>query len=44
MYGIKQTKALTEKLPSVLKEGVTKEEGESWVKKLKDVGGTVELE
>lgn len=39
-----QTKALTDKLPSLLKEGVPKEEAESWVKKLKEVGATVELE
>lgn len=33
-----------EKLPSLLKEGVPKEEAETWVKKLKELGATVELE
>ncbi|GFQ06067.1 50S ribosomal protein l7/l12 [Phtheirospermum japonicum] len=42
--GLKEAKDLVEKTPAVLKKGVTKEEAEKIVKKLKAVGATVVLE
>ncbi|KAI9123940.1 hypothetical protein K1719_005240 [Acacia pycnantha] len=42
--GLKEAKDLVEKAPCVLKKGVTKEEGESIIEKLKGVGATVVLE
>lgn len=38
-----ESKALIEKLPSVLKEDVSKEEGDKWIEKLKAAGAVVEL-
>ncbi|XP_028784183.1 uncharacterized protein LOC114740229 [Neltuma alba] len=42
--GLKEAKDLVEKVPCVLKKGVTKEEGESIIEKLKGVGASVVLE
>ncbi|KAL6573057.1 hypothetical protein OROHE_002533 [Orobanche hederae] len=42
--GLKEAKDLVEKAPSVVKKGVTKEEGEKILAKLKEVGATVVLE
>jgi len=39
-----ESKELVDKLPSILKEDVTKEEGETWVKKFKEAGGVAELQ
>eukprot|EP01102_Stenamoeba_stenopodia_P004485 TRINITY_DN14780_c0_g2_i1.p1 TRINITY_DN14780_c0_g2~~TRINITY_DN14780_c0_g2_i1.p1 ORF type:complete len:201 (-),score=58.27 TRINITY_DN14780_c0_g2_i1:126-728(-) len=38
-----ESKALIEKLPSILKEDVSKDEGGQWVEKLKAAGAVVEL-
>jgi len=38
-----ESKALIEKLPSVLKEDVSKEEGDKWIEQLKAAGAVVEL-
>ena len=42
--GLKEAKDLVEKAPVVLKKGVTKEEGNPIVEKLKELGATVVLE
>ncbi|XP_057491693.1 uncharacterized protein LOC130777367 [Actinidia eriantha] len=42
--GLKEAKDLVEKAPVVVKKGVTKEEGDSIVEKLKGLGATVVLE
>ncbi|XP_077234405.1 uncharacterized protein LOC143876583 [Tasmannia lanceolata] len=42
--GLKEAKDLVEKAPIVLKKGVTKEEADNIVQKLKDLGATVVLE
>ncbi|KAL7141582.1 hypothetical protein ABFS83_08G063100 [Erythranthe nasuta] len=42
--GLKEAKDLVEKTPSVVKKGVTKEEAEKIVAKLKELGATVVLE
>lgn len=42
--GLKEAKDLVEKAPAVVKKGVTKEEAEMIVAKLKEVGATVVLE
>lgn len=42
--GLKEAKDLVEKAPAVVKKGVTKEEAEKIVAKLKEVGATVVLE
>ena len=42
--GLKEAKDLVEKTPIVVKKGVTKEEGDSIVEKLKQLGATVVLE
>ncbi|GAB4858271.1 hypothetical protein Ancab_009744 [Ancistrocladus abbreviatus] len=42
--GLKEAKDLVEKTPVVVKKGITKEEGESIIEKLKQVGATVVLE
>ncbi|KAL3618872.1 hypothetical protein CASFOL_037100 [Castilleja foliolosa] len=42
--GLKEAKDLVEKTPAVVKKGVTKEEAEKIVEKLKAVGATVVLE
>ena len=41
--GLKEAKDLVESAPAVLKEGVTKEEGEALKKKLEEAGATVTL-
>ncbi|PCI19572.1 50S ribosomal protein L7/L12 [Candidatus Wolfebacteria bacterium] len=41
--GLKEAKDIVEGAPSVLKEGVKKEEAEEMKKKIEDVGGKVEL-
>eukprot|EP00252_Welwitschia_mirabilis_P016561 TRINITY_DN3653_c0_g1_i1.p1 TRINITY_DN3653_c0_g1~~TRINITY_DN3653_c0_g1_i1.p1 ORF type:complete len:210 (-),score=27.33 TRINITY_DN3653_c0_g1_i1:191-820(-) len=41
--GLKEAKELVEKLPAVLKKGVSKEEGDALVEKLKAVGAKVVL-
>ena len=41
--GLKEAKAATEKTPSVLKEGVNKEEAEAAKKELEEAGAKVEL-
>jgi large subunit ribosomal protein L7/L12 len=41
--GLKEAKDLVERAPSVLKEGVSKEEGEELKKKLEEAGATVTL-
>ncbi|KAL0450153.1 UNVERIFIED_CONTAM: 50S ribosomal protein L7/L12 [Sesamum latifolium] len=42
--GLKEAKDLVEKTPAVVKKGVTKEEAEKIMAKLKEVGATVVLE
>ncbi|KAK7386550.1 hypothetical protein VNO78_26870 [Psophocarpus tetragonolobus] len=42
--GLKEAKDLVEKVPAVLKKGVTKEEAESIMAKMKEVGAKVSLE
>lgn len=42
--GLKEAKDLVEKTPAVVKKGVTKEEAEKILEKLKEVGATVVLE
>lgn len=42
--GLKEAKDLVEKAPIVVKKGISKEEGESIITKLKDLGATVVLE
>ncbi|KAG6394263.1 hypothetical protein SASPL_144846 [Salvia splendens] len=42
--GLKEAKDLVEKTPAVVKKGVTKEEAEKIVAKLKEIGATVVLE
>ena len=41
--GLKEAKDATEKTPSVLKEGVNKEEAEAAKKELEEAGAKVEL-
>ena len=41
--GLKEAKDLVESAPAVLKEGVTKEEGEALKKKLEEAGAEVKL-
>lgn len=42
--GLKEAKDLVEKVPCVLKKGVTKEEADSIIEKLKGLGASVVLE
>ncbi|KAI4330225.1 hypothetical protein MLD38_028526 [Melastoma candidum] len=42
--GLKEAKDLVEKVPAVVKKGVTKEEGNAILEKLKQLGATVVLE
>ncbi|XVF17514.1 hypothetical protein REPUB_Repub10bG0129400 [Reevesia pubescens] len=42
--GLKEAKDLVEKVPVVVKKGVTKEEAEGIIKKLQDLGATVVLD
>ncbi len=42
--GLKEAKDLVEKLPAVVKEGISKEEAEEIKKKLEEVGAKVDLE
>lgn len=42
--GLKEAKDLVEKVPVVVKKGITKEDAESIMAKLKDLGATVVLE
>jgi len=42
--GLKEAKDLVEKVPAVLKQGVTKEEAESIIAKMKAVGAKVSME
>lgn len=42
--GLKEAKDMVEKVPVVVKKGVTKEEADSIVQKLKELGATVVLE
>lgn len=42
--GLKEAKDLVEKAPTLLKKGVTKEEAESIVAKMKEVGAVVSME
>ncbi|XP_051127124.1 uncharacterized protein LOC127248691 [Andrographis paniculata] len=42
--GLKEAKDLVEKTPAVVKKGVTKEEAEKIMEKLKEIGATVVLE
>lgn len=42
--GLKEAKDLVEKVPSVVKEGISKEEAEEIKKKLEEAGAKVELE
>ena len=42
--GLKEAKAAVEASPNVIGTGMAKEEAEAWMAKLKEVGGTVELE
>ena len=42
--GLKEAKDLVEKTPSVLKKGVSKEEGEQIIEKMKALGAKVVLE
>jgi len=42
--GLKEAKDLVEKAPTLLKKGVTKEEGDKIIEKLKDVGAKVVME
>lgn len=41
--GLKEAKDLIDAAPSVLKEGVKKEQAEEWKKKIEDAGGKVTL-
>jgi large subunit ribosomal protein L7/L12 len=41
--GLKEAKDLVDNAPKPLKEGVSKEEAEALVEKIKEVGGTVEV-
>lgn len=41
--GLKEAKDATEKVPSTIKEGVSKEEAEAIAAKFKEVGATVEI-
>lgn len=41
--GLKEAKDVTEKVPSTIKEGVSKEEAEAIAAKFKEVGATVEI-
>lgn len=41
--GLKEAKDLVDAAPSVLKEGVAKEQAEEWKKKIEDAGGKVTL-
>lgn len=41
--GLKEAKDLVDAAPSVLKEGVKKEDAESWKKKIEEAGGKVTL-
>jgi ribosomal protein L7/L12 len=41
---LSQSKALVDKLPSVLKDEMPKEEAEQWKKKLEELGATIELQ
>lgn len=42
--GLKEAKDLVEKAPTLLKQGVSKEEAEQIIDKLKTIGGTVIME
>lgn len=42
--GLKEAKDLVEKVPVVLKKGVTKDQGNPIIEKLKELGATVVLE
>ncbi|KAJ9177378.1 hypothetical protein P3X46_012603 [Hevea brasiliensis] len=42
--GLKEAKDLVEKVPVILKKGITKEEGNPILEKLKELGATVVLE
>ncbi|KAJ7003377.1 hypothetical protein NC653_008567 [Populus alba x Populus x berolinensis] len=42
--GLKEAKDLVEKTPAVLKKGVSKEEGEQIIEKMKAIGAKVVLE
>jgi large subunit ribosomal protein L7/L12 len=42
--GLKEAKDLVEKVPTLLKKGVTKEEAESIIAKMKEVGAKVSME
>ncbi len=42
--GLKEAKDLVEKAPTLLKQGVSKEEAEQIIDKLKAIGGTVIME
>ncbi|KAM0022379.1 putative ribosomal protein L7/L12 [Helianthus debilis subsp. tardiflorus] len=42
--GLKEAKDLVEKVPIVVKKGITKDEAEAIISKLKDLGATVSLE
>lgn len=42
--GLKEAKELVEKAPTLLKKGVTKEEGEKIIAKLKEVGAKVSMD
>lgn len=41
--GLKEAKEVTEKVPSTIKEGLTKEEANAIAEKFKEVGATVEI-
>ncbi|MBF0527647.1 MAG: ribosomal protein L7/L12, partial [Deltaproteobacteria bacterium] len=41
--GLKEAKAVADETPSVVKEGVSKEEAESIKKELEEAGGTIEI-
>jgi large subunit ribosomal protein L7/L12 len=42
--GLKEAKELVEKAPTLLKQGVSKEEAEQIIEKLKAIGGTAIME
>lgn len=42
--GLKEAKDMVEKAPIVVKKGVTKEEGDAIIEKMKALGATVVLE
>ncbi|CAN4121330.1 unnamed protein product [Withania somnifera] len=42
--GLKEAKDLVEKVPAILKQGVTKEEGNEIIEKIKDAGGVAVME